>query len=134
VKSDTIKQQKTAIVHYRGFESHPVRSLSDSKLQSGRNKNVTNEINDFGFRKLVGAVCLRAFLDRFCYGKRVLKANSDTPPETLQELEQFIQLDAPKWWAVVGFKSLSGDWLLRHCRGQSHLLSMRWHQLKGGLV
>ena len=40
---DTIKHQKTEIVARRGFESHPVRSLYDSELQTERSKNVAQK-------------------------------------------------------------------------------------------
>jgi len=40
---DTIKHQKTEIVARRGFESHPVRSLYDSDLQTERSKNVARK-------------------------------------------------------------------------------------------
>lgn len=132
--SYTIKHQKTENVARRGFKSHPVRLLSDSELRPERSKNVARQIHDLGFCRLVGAVCLRAFLDRFSYGKNNRHRSEAVHSETLEELERFIQIDAPKWWEAVGFKYLSGDWLLRHCRGKAHVLSMRWHQLKGGLV
>jgi len=43
MKTDTIKHQKTEIVDRRGFESHPVRLLSDRELRGECNTNVTSQ-------------------------------------------------------------------------------------------
>ena len=121
--------------HYilpRGFKSHPVRSLNDNELSRQCSKSVTNQLHDSGVRRLVAAICLRAFLDRLTYGRNRRMDCEKAQIETLPELEAFIQHDAPRFWEAIGLNFLSGDWLLRRCRRQENSLSMRWYQTEGG--
>lgn len=124
--------QNTSFLNNRGFKSLHCQRLNDSKLRKKRNTGVTNQLNDKGVRRLVAALCLRAFIDRITYGRIDRIRHEKAQVESLLELENFIQRDAPRFWEAIGLNFLSGDWLLRRCRQRENSISMRWYQTEGG--
>ena len=89
-------------------------------------------MHDNGVRRLVAALCLRAFLDRLTYGTNSRHRCEKAQLETLPELESFIQHDAPRFWEAIGLNFLSGDWLLRRCRQGRISISTGGYQTEGG--
>jgi hypothetical protein len=124
--------QTNSFLNDRGFKSLHCQRRSDSGLQKKRNTGVTNQLHDNGVRRLVAALCLRAFLDRLTYGTNSRHRCEKAQLETLPELESFIQHDAPRFWEAIGLNFVSGDWLLRRCRQRENSISMRWYQTEGG--
>ena len=132
MKPSELILNKYTVAGRRGFKSHPVRSLSTNDLSGDRSKNVAKQLHDKGVRRLVAALCLRAFIDRLTYGRNTRHRCEKAQLETLPELESFIQNDAPRFWEAIGLNFLSGDWLLRRCRQRENSISMRWLQTEGG--
>ena len=124
--------QNNSFLNDRGFKSLHCHRRSDSELQKKRNTGVTNQLHDNGVRRLVAALCLRAFLDRLTYGTNSRHRCEKAQLETLPELESFIQNDAPRFWEAIGLNFLSGDWLLRRCRQGRNGISMGGYQTEGG--
>ena len=134
MKHSQLTHQNYTETSYRGFKSHPVRSLNDNELSGQCSKSVTNQLHDSGVRRLVAALCLRAFLDRLTYGRNSRHRCEKAQIETLPELESFIQNDAPRFWEAIGLNFLSGDWLLRRCRQQGGGISLGGYQTEGGVA
>lgn len=122
----------TSLCNPRGFKSLHCQERDDRELRKKRNTSVTKQLHDKGVRRLVTAMCLRAFIDRLTYGKNSRHRCEKTQIETLEELETFIQRDAPRFWEAIGLNFLSGDWLLRHCRQNKNSISLHWYQTEGG--
>ena len=124
--------QTNSFLNDRGFKSLHCHRRSDSELQKKRNTGVTNQLHDNGVRRLVAALCLRAFIDRLTYARNSRIDCEKAQIETLAELETFIQRDAPRFWEAIGLNFLSGDWLLRRCRKGRISISMGGYQTEGG--
>lgn len=124
--------QNNSFLNARGFKSLHCQRYNDSKLRGKRDKSVTNKLHDKGVRRLVAALCLRAFIDRLTYARNSRIDCEKAQIETLAELETFIQRDAPRFWEAIGLNFISGDWLLRRCRQRENSISMRWYQTEGG--
>ena len=122
----------TSLCNPRGFKSLHCQERDDRELRKKRNTSVTKQLHDKGVRRLVAALCLRAFLDRLTYGKNSRHRCEKTQIETLPELESFIQHDAPRFWEAIGLNFLSGDWLLRRCRQGRIGISLDGYQPEGG--
>ena len=132
MKPSELILNKYTVAGRRGFKSHPVRSLSTNDLSGECSKNVARQLHDNGVRRLVAALCLRAFLDRITYGTNSRHRCEKAQIETLPELESFIRHDAPKFWEAIGLNFLIGDWLLRRCRQGRNGISMSGYQTEGG--
>jgi len=93
---------------------------------------MTAAMSDAGFKRLMIALGVRAFIDRRLFGMRKVMRCMKTQAETLQDLEFFISRIVPGLWSAAGLARLHGDFVLRRCRQPAKGLPQTIGMITGG--